>query len=116
MPKKPPRQDVSPTVLEVLPTSTNLVKGTLAERISAPSNNNVLHDRPSSRQNTGFSIRGSATDSTPGFSIRGASREVNPVVKELFPSKVGGVSGGKDLFEDKMKGRNVQRRKAEDMF
>ncbi|THZ95923.1 hypothetical protein D6C82_07384 [Aureobasidium pullulans] len=63
----------------------------------------------------GFSIRGSAQVDVPGFSIRGASREVNPVVKELFPSK---FSNGEpnDLFADKMRDRNTQRRRAEDMM
>ncbi|CAD0017418.1 unnamed protein product, partial [Aureobasidium pullulans] len=67
------------------------------------------------RQSGGFSIRGSAQVDVPGFSIRGASREVNPVVKELFPSK---FSNGEpnDLFADKMRDRNTQRRRAEDMM
>ena len=98
---------------------THTKTGTLADRISAPSKN-VLHDRPvnSRHENPGFSIRGSATDSAPGFSIRGASKELNPVVKELFPTKLAtpNGAGGKDLFEDKLKSRNAPRRRAEDMF
>ncbi|CAD0056018.1 unnamed protein product [Aureobasidium pullulans] len=64
----------------------------------------------------GFSIRGSAQADVPGFSIRGASREVNPVVKELFPSKFSSGGEPSDLFADKMRNRNTQRRRAEDMM
>ena len=100
------------------PTDINSPQGSLTGAHS------ILHDRPANGsrgvapQANGFSIKGSATDDAPGFSIRGASREVNPVVKELFPAKLGANgSGGRDLFEDKMKGRNNnQRRRAEDLL
>ncbi|KAI4851832.1 hypothetical protein E4T44_01891 [Aureobasidium sp. EXF-8845] len=65
---------------------------------------------------SGFSIRGSAQSDVPGFSIRGASREVNPKVKELFPSKFSSGAEPNDLFADKMRDRNTQRRRAEDMM
>ncbi|KAI5257068.1 hypothetical protein E4T42_01302 [Aureobasidium subglaciale] len=64
----------------------------------------------------GFSIKGSAQSDVPGFSIRGASREVNPKVKELFPSKFSSGGQPNDLFADKMKDRNTHRRRAEDMM
>lgn len=42
---------------------------------------------------------------------------MNPVVKELFPSKMeAGGNTGKELFADKLKGRNNQRSRAEDLF
>lgn len=66
-------------------------------------------------ETSGFSIRGSAQADVPGFSIRGASREVNPKVKELFPSKFSNGESN-DLFADKMRDRNTQRRRAEDMM
>lgn len=49
-----------------------------------------------------------------GFSILGASREKveNPLVKELFPTR----SGGKNLFDGRIKGRAAQRRRAEDFY
>ncbi|KAH0350184.1 hypothetical protein KCU81_g2798, partial [Aureobasidium melanogenum] len=67
-------------------------------------------------ETSGFSIRGSAQADVPGFSIRGASREVNPKVKELFPSKFSNGAEPNDLFADKMRDRNTQRRRAEDMM
>ncbi|KAG9699308.1 hypothetical protein KCU95_g11583, partial [Aureobasidium melanogenum] len=67
-------------------------------------------------ETSGFSIRGSAQVDVPGFSIRGASREVNPKVKELFPSKFSNGAEPNDLFADKMRDRNTQRRRAEDMM
>lgn len=83
--------------------TANFFIGSLADRITG------------GPESGGFSIRGSAQVDVPGFSIRGASREVNPVVKELFPSK---FSNGEpnDLFADKMRDRNTQRRRAEDMM
>ena len=83
--------------------TANFFTGSLADRITG------------GPESGGFSIRGSAQVDVPGFSIRGASREVNPVVKELFPSK---FSNGEpnDLFADKMRDRNTQRRRAEDMM
>lgn len=71
-----------------------------------------LNERPTSANGAGdggFSIRGAGAQ-REGFSIRGASKEVAGS-KELFPAKTG---GGKDLFGDRVAGR--QRRRAEDMF
>lgn len=97
--------------------STHTLQGSLGARISTDASaHGILHDRPTD----GFSIKGSASDAAPGFSIRGASREVNPIVKELFPAKLGAggvaANGGRDLFEDKLKGRTTQRRRAEDLL
>ncbi|KAK5115003.1 hypothetical protein LTR85_010041 [Meristemomyces frigidus] len=94
-----------------------------------------LHDRPASSRaesqeaggfnfkgagNTRSSSRGSKENGSGGFSILGASRDrpENPLVKELFPMKAGngGGSGGKDLFDGRIKGRGSQRRRAEDLF
>lgn len=100
-------------------TDTYLSTGSLADRVTGGPQHGVLHNRPTNgpAESDGFSIRGSATDDAPGFSIRGASHDVNPVVKELFPSKLGaGNNAREDLFADKMKGRNKQRRRAEDLF
>lgn len=100
-----------------IPSSSSYVSlGSFADRVSGGPQHGILHDRPINGHSSGFSIKGSATDAAPGFSIRGASREVNPVVKELFPSKLGSGSSGRDLFEDKMKSKNQQRRRAEDLF
>ena len=82
----------------------NFFTGSLADRITGGA------------ESGGFSIRGSAQADVPGFSIRGASREVNPVVKELFPSKFSSGGEPSDLFADKMRDRNTQRRRAEDMM
>ena len=75
-----------------------------------------LHERPPTNSGeTGFSIKGAGRfNDTAGFSILGASKEraENPLVKELFPTK----AGGKDLFDGRIKGRGVQRRRAEDLF
>ncbi|KAL1304834.1 hypothetical protein AAFC00_003761 [Neodothiora populina] len=88
---------------------TNRARRSLADRITGGPNADTRAAAPN-----GFSIKGSAVES-PGFSIRGASREVNPVVKELFPSKLGaGNTGREDLFADKLKGK--PRRRAEDLF
>ncbi|KAF1355266.1 hypothetical protein BDV97DRAFT_100898 [Delphinella strobiligena] len=98
---------------------TQRARRSLADRITGGPQHGILHCRPTngSAQSNGFSIKGSAADDAPGFSIRGASRDVNSVVKELFPSKLGaGNSAKEDLFADKMKGRNIQRRRAEDLF
>lgn len=109
------------TLPPVNATPSDITTGSLADRITGgPQPNGItLHSRPTngSAVSSDFSIRGSATGDAPGFSIRGASREVNPVVKELFPSKLeAGNSAKEDLFADKMKGRNNQRRRAEDLF
>lgn len=64
-----------------------------------------LNIRGAASQDQGMSIRGTA-----GLSIKGSAS-----VKELFPSKYNGKSG-KDLFSDKLEGRTIRRRKAEDMF
>lgn len=64
-----------------------------------------LNIRGAASQDQGMSIRGTA-----GLSIKGSAS-----VKELFPSKYSGKSG-KDLFSDKLEGRGIRRRKAEDMF
>ncbi|GAB7348045.1 hypothetical protein MBLNU459_g6081t1 [Dothideomycetes sp. NU459] len=90
---------------------------TLADRISNPPKPELFPNKQ--LPPIGFSIKGVADSSegAPGFSIRGASREINPIVKELFPSKMeAGGNNGKELFADKMKGRNQQRRRAEDLF
>lgn len=78
----------------------------------------------------GFSIRGVADPTTSiaaaGFSIQGAAdvrgggggpKDLS--VKELFPSKLGGMSTnneGKELFGQKIRGRGAQRQRAQDMF
>lgn len=94
--------------------ATNPCSVTLADRISAPPKPDLF---PNKAAPAGFSIKGAATsDDNPGFSIRGAAREINPVVKELFPSKMeAGGNTGKELFADKMKGRG-NRNRAEDLF
>lgn len=79
----------------------------------------------------GFSIRGVADSTTSiaaaDFSIQGAAdvrggggggpKDLS--VKELFPSKLGGMSTnneGKELFGQKIRGRGAQRQRAQDMF
>jgi len=47
-----------------------------------------------------------------GFRIKGAS---GTTVKELFPEKFGN-NAGKELFAEKLEGRNKKRQKAEDLF
>jgi hypothetical protein len=78
---------------------------TLEQRVTA---------RPSSASTSEIRVRGAAGD--VGFSIRGMAGSQPPSVKELFPSKVGGSNSGKELFGERIKGRGVPRRKAEDMF
>ena len=70
----------------------------LAERMTGgPSFGRLSNGNGASNgQDNGFTFKGAATE-PPGFSIRGASRDINPKVKELFPSKVGG-NAGKELF------------------
>ncbi|KAL8929631.1 MAG: hypothetical protein Q9172_000427 [Xanthocarpia lactea] len=64
----------------------------------------------------GISIRGASKYQESGVSIRGAAGgSLGLGTKgELFPSKMGNV--GKELFAEKLHGRGLQRRKAEDMF
>ncbi|KAI7355416.1 hypothetical protein KC354_g10807 [Hortaea werneckii] len=71
----------------------------------------------------GFSFKGAGKNAdSGGFIFKGASskeKTENPLVKELFPlnkSGAGGGSGGKDLFDGRIKGRGSQRRRAEDLF
>ncbi|KAI7176648.1 hypothetical protein KC324_g9794 [Hortaea werneckii] len=71
----------------------------------------------------GFSFKGAGKNAdSGGFIFKGASskeKTENPLVKELFPlnkSGAGGRSGGKDLFDGRIKGRGNQRRRAEDLF
>jgi hypothetical protein len=66
-----------------------------------------------SEQDTGFSIRGAAKTSTaiaPSFNIKGAAK-----VKELFPATFGD-NAGKELFSERLEGRDKRRQKAEDLF
>ncbi|KAI7514884.1 hypothetical protein KC347_g157 [Hortaea werneckii] len=71
----------------------------------------------------GFSFKGAGKNAdSGGFVFKGASskeKTENPLVKELFPlnnrSGAGGGSGGKDLFDGRIKGRGSQRRRAEDL-
>ncbi|KAI6836010.1 hypothetical protein KC340_g5083 [Hortaea werneckii] len=72
----------------------------------------------------GFNFKGAGKNAdSGGFIFKGASskeKTENPLVKELFPlnnrSGAGGGSGGKDLFDGRIKGRGSQRRRAEDLF
>lgn len=65
----------------------------------------------------GLNIRGASRMQDSGFSIRGAADDSScvPQVNELFPEKVVG-NFGKELFADKLQGRGGKRNKAEDMF
>ena len=60
-----------------------------------------------------YSFKGAARNQPEnGFSFLGASK-----AKELFPLKAGGIaSGGRDLFEGRLKGRTAPRKRAEDLF
>ncbi|KAL8765795.1 MAG: hypothetical protein Q9209_007234 [Squamulea sp. 1 TL-2023] len=62
-----------------------------------------------------ISIRGASKIQELGVSIRGAAG-LSPAKnnRELFPSKMGNV--GKELFAEKLQGRGLRRKKAEDMF
>ncbi|KAL8847028.1 MAG: hypothetical protein Q9221_007913 [Calogaya cf. arnoldii] len=63
----------------------------------------------------GITIRGASKRQETGVSIRGAAGgALAETTRELFPSKMGNV--GKELFAEKLQGRGLRRRKAEDMF
>ncbi|KAI9659673.1 MAG: hypothetical protein M1829_006546 [Trizodia sp. TS-e1964] len=64
-----------------------------------------------------FSIRGAAQNKLDhGFSIRGSARLTGAALdRELFPEKLRG-NAGKELFAERLEGRGVRRRRAEDMF
>ncbi|KAI7662782.1 hypothetical protein KC322_g17192, partial [Hortaea werneckii] len=68
----------------------------------------------------GFSFKGAGKNAeSGGFIFKGASNKEkteNPLVKELFPLNNKPGSGGKDLFDGRIKGRGNQRRRAEDLF
>ncbi|KAL8757270.1 MAG: hypothetical protein Q9199_002337 [Rusavskia elegans] len=63
----------------------------------------------------GITIRGASKRQESGVSIRGAAGgSLADTKRELFPSKIGNV--GKELFAEKLQGRGLRRKKAEDMF
>ncbi|KAK5660123.1 hypothetical protein OQA88_13592 [Cercophora sp. LCS_1] len=73
----------------------------LADRITRPGSSG------------GFNIRGLATKraSDQGIAIKGTG----PTVKELFPDKFNN-NAGKELFVERLEGRNRRRQRAEDLF
>jgi hypothetical protein len=86
------------------------------ERVSPLRERNLeqrVTSRPSSASTSEIRVRGAAGDN--GISIRGMAGAQSQSVRELFPSKVGS-NAGKELFGERIKGRGVQRRKAEDMY
>jgi hypothetical protein len=95
------------------PEQTNRSKnggGDLFSRISGGPQVESSYGRLTDEPGNGFSIKGAGD---AGFSILGASKErvQSPLVKELFPKKVGG--GGQDLFDGRIRGR-AARMRAED--
>ena len=94
------------------PEQTNRNKnggGDLFSRILGGPQGESSYGRLTDEHGNGFSIKGAGD---AGFSILGASKEriQSPLVKELFPKKVG---GGQDLFDGRIRGR-AARMRAED--
>ncbi|KAL9024389.1 MAG: hypothetical protein Q9196_006555 [Gyalolechia fulgens] len=63
----------------------------------------------------GVNIRGASEHQDTGVSILGAAQKSHVgTIRELFPSKAG--NSGKELFAERLRGRSLQRNKAEDLF
>ncbi|KAK0735595.1 hypothetical protein B0T21DRAFT_384409 [Apiosordaria backusii] len=88
---------------QVSASSTILASASLADRVTA---------RPTAPGAEGLNIRGMANKqgSGQGIAIKGTGAKV----RELFPDKFG--NAGKELFAEKLEGRNRRRQKAEDSF
>ncbi|KAL9043006.1 MAG: hypothetical protein Q9180_000178 [Flavoplaca navasiana] len=66
-------------------------------------------------EDSGITIRGASHGQESGVSIRGAAGgTLLEADQELFSRKMGNV--GKELFAEKLQGRGLRRKKAEDMF
>ena len=70
--------------------------------------------KPKGDDDGGISILGASNQQSPDFSIRGGATAVG-TIRELFPGKTVG-NGGKELFSEKLLGRNGRRNRASDMF
>ncbi|KAI4219735.1 MAG: hypothetical protein L6R36_008115 [Xanthoria steineri] len=82
-------------------------------RIAHPVPQQEAHENVEAR---GITIRGASKRQESGVSIRGAARgSLAETTRELFSSKMGG-NVGKELFAEKLQGRGLRRKKAEDMF
>ncbi|KAI9678870.1 MAG: hypothetical protein M1817_005930 [Caeruleum heppii] len=86
--------------------------GRLADRISFADADEAPEAQP-----VGYNILGAAKEKETGFSIRGAATEPSAAsAKGDILMRSGGVNAGKELFAERLSGRGVRRRKAEDMF
>ncbi|KAL8842685.1 MAG: hypothetical protein Q9170_000460 [Blastenia crenularia] len=73
------------------------------------------YDPHESPLDLGMSIRGASKHQDRGVSILGAAQKSHMgTIRELFPDRATNV--GKELFAERLEGRNLRRNKAEDLF
>lgn len=69
------------------------------------------------QEDVGLNIRGASKLQDSGFLIRGSASDGNCIgtARELFPGRTAG-NAGKELFAERLEGRGGKRNRAEDMF